>query len=104
MSNRVSGRIVSALLLTIMMAMAVHQYIVKLGQTDRAAYLAEQAQSYDQHVAHPLNIIALVVVCAFVVGGAVTAYELFAWGAFKLMNKAAPDIASTDSGTSLRNN
>ena len=92
------------MLLTIMMVMAVHQYFVKLGQTDRAAYLAEQAQSYDRHFTHPLNIIALVFVCAFVVGGAVTAYELFAYGAFKLMNKAAPDVASTDARTRPGNN
>ena len=66
--------------------------------------LAEQAQSYDRHFTHPLNIIALVFVCAFVVGGAVTAYELFAYGAFKLMNKAAPDVASTDARTRPSNN
>jgi hypothetical protein len=102
--NRVSSRIISAMLLTIMLAVAVHQYAVKLSQMDRAAYLAQQAQSYDRHYAHPLPIIALVFVSAFLVGGALVAYEVLAFGAFKLLNKIAPDIPSTDSRTSPSNN
>jgi hypothetical protein len=102
MSNRVSGRIVSALLLAVMMALAVQQYILKLGQTDRAAYLSEQAQNYDQHVAHPLNIIALVVVCAFVVGGAVALYELLALGAYKMLNKISMNEGAGSGGYGLR--
>ena len=102
MNNRVSGRIVSAMLLAIMMALGVHQYILKLGQTDRAAYLAGQAQSYDRLVAHPLNIIALVVVCAFVVGGAVALYELLALGAYKMLNKVSMNGGTGSDGYGLR--
>jgi hypothetical protein len=102
MSYRVSGRIVSALLLTVVTAMAVHQYIAKLGQTDRTAYLAEQAQNYDRLVAHPLNIIALVVVCAFVVGGAIALYELLALGAYKMLNKVSMNGGTGSGGYGLR--
>ena len=73
-----------------------------LAATPVAAYLAGQAQSYDRLVAHPLNIIALVVVCAFVVGGAVALYELLALGACKMLNKVSMNGGTGSDGYGLR--
>jgi hypothetical protein len=102
--NHVSSRIISAMLLTILLAVGAHQYAVKLGQMDRAAYLAQQAQRYDRQHAHPDSLVVQIFVCGFLVGGAVVAYEVLAFGAFKLLNKTAPDTPSTDSRTSPGNN
>jgi|GEM_PF-2565871 hypothetical protein len=58
---------------------------------DRAAYLAQQAQNYDRRYAHPLPLSVLVFVSAFLVGGSVVAYEVLAFGAFKLLNRISGD-------------
>ena len=89
--NRVSSRIISAMLLAILLAMGVHQYAVKLSQMDRAAYLAQQAQSYDRHYAHPHPLAVYIFACGFLVGGAVVTYEIFAFGAFKVLNRLSGD-------------
>ena len=92
------------MLLAILLTVGVNQYAVKLRQMDRAEYLAGQGRRYDRQHAHPDSIIALAFASAVLVGGAVTAYELFAFGISKLLNKAAPDVASTDSRASPGNN
>ena len=102
--NRLSGKIISAMLLAILLALGVHQYAVKLRQMDRAEYLAEQGRRYDRQHAHPDSLVVQIFVCGFLVGGAVVAYEVLAFGACKVLNKTAPDTPSTDSRTSPSNN
>jgi hypothetical protein len=89
--NRLSGKIISAMVLTILLAMGVHQYAVKLRQMDRAEYLAEQGRRYDRQHAHPDYLVVQIFACGFLVGGTLVVYEVLAFGAFKLLNKTALD-------------
>lgn len=87
--NRISGKIISALVLTVLLAVAVHQYTAKQMQTDRAEFLAAQGRRYDRQHTHPQSLPALVFASGVLVGGAVVMYELVAFGAGKLLNRGA---------------
>lgn len=86
--GNLTGRIISAVLVSILSGLWIHNDYVRWHQRGRDAYLSYQAHRFDQFMASPRPAFITIIGALIVVGILLGIYELIAAGAAKLINSS----------------
>jgi len=79
MKSRIIGKAISVLIVSMLLAWAMHQYQTSRGQLGREEYLAKQAKRFDKHYARPDPFVFDLMGCMFLAVPILGAYEGMAW-------------------------
>lgn len=85
MKRRIISRIVSAVILGVLFACAVHFDHLERGKMGREEFLIKEAARFDRHFARSGPIAMEFFVGVLMAGGLVAGYELVAFGASKIL-------------------
>src|SRR5437870_13903356 len=79
MKSRIIGKAMSVVIVSMLLAWAMHQYQTSRRHLGRQEYLAKQAESFDKHYARPAPFVFDLMGCMFLAVPILGAYEGMAW-------------------------